>query len=191
MLVGLMGAGKTCVGRRLARRLGRPFVDADDEIVRAAGADIPEIFRRLGEAAFREGERRVIARLLEGPVHVLATGGGAFVDPATRALVRQRAVSVWLRADLDLLDRRTRGRGGRPLLDGPDPRATLAALLAAREPCYAEADVIVESDESPPEKMVDRVLRALAAHAHDPSHGNPSLIGTPAAPDTAAAKGRA
>lgn len=169
VLVGLMGAGKTCIGRRLARRLGLPFVDADDEIVKAAGTDIPEIFRRLGEAAFRDGERRVIARLLQGPAHVLATGGGAFVHPATRSLIRQRAVSVWLRADLDVLDRRTRGRSGRPLLEGGDPRATLAALMAARAPFYGEADVTVDSDDVPPEKMVDRVLQALAALAARPA----------------------
>lgn len=181
-----MGAGKTCIGRRLARRLGRPFIDADDEIVKAAGADIPEIFHRLGEAAFRDGERRVIARLLQGPVHVLATGGGAFVDPATRALVRQHAVSVWLRADLDLLDKRTRGRGGRPLLEGPDPRGTLATLKAAREPCYAQADVVVDSDDVPPEKIVDRVLRTLAAYSRDTGRSEPPTAGGASADPAAA-----
>ena len=133
-LVGLMGAGKSSIGRRLAQRLKVPFIDADAEIEAAAGATIEEIFERHGEAAFREGERRVIARLLEGPVQVLATGGGAFMDPATRALMRERAITVWLRADLELLLSRVTRRNNRPLLKGGDPRAVLERLMAERYP---------------------------------------------------------
>lgn len=163
VLVGLMGAGKTCIGRRLARRLQMDFVDADEEIVRAAGASIAEIFRRYGESAFRESERRVIGRLLDEP-RVLATGGGAFVDTATRELIRQRGISVWLRADLDLLHKRTRGRGGRPLLETEDPRATLAALMTARHPFYAQADIVIDSHDEAPEKTTDHVLEAVQAY---------------------------
>jgi shikimate kinase len=161
VLVGLMGAGKTCIGRRLARRLELPFVDTDDEVEKAAGAAIPEIFRRFGEQAFRDGERRVIARLLSEPPQVLATGGGAFVDQWTRAAIRESAVSVWLRAELDILVGRTVGRGSRPLLETSDPRATLAALMAARHPIYALADLVIDSTDEPPEVTTDRVLQAL------------------------------
>jgi shikimate kinase len=164
VLVGLMGAGKTCVGRRLAHRLRLPFIDADEAIADAAGATVTEIFAAMGEAAFRDGERRVIARLLAGPPQVLATGGGAFVDPATRALIRERGISVWLRASLDVLDRRTRGRGGRPLLEVADPRAALATLLAVREPIYAQADVVVDTSDEPADFTTGRVLDALLAH---------------------------
>ena len=134
VLVGLMGAGKTSVGRRLAVLLGMPFVDADKEIEKAAGCAIPEIFAAHGEAAFRDGERRVIARLLKDPPHVLAAGGGAFMDPETRARIRDDALSVWLRADIDLLLERVGGRRGRPLLDTGDRRAILAALIEERHP---------------------------------------------------------
>jgi shikimate kinase len=164
VLIGLMGAGKTCIGRRLARRLQMSFVDADEEIVNAAGATITEIFRRYGESAFREGERRVIARLLNAPPQVLATGGGAFIDATTRALIKERSISVWLRADLDVLDKRTRGRGGRPLLQTDDPRATLAALMVARYPIYAQADVIVDSSNESPDVTTSRVLEAVRAY---------------------------
>ena len=159
-----MGCGKTCIGRRLARRLQLSFADADDEIVNAAGLAVPEIFATLGESAFRDGERRVIARLLAGPPHVLATGGGAFLDPETRRLIRERGISIWLRASLDVLDRRTRGRGGRPLLDVGDPRAVLARLMAVRQPIYAKADIVVDTDDEPAESTARRVLAALSAH---------------------------
>ena len=147
VLVGLMGAGKTSVGRRLASRLGLPFVDADQEIEAAAGCTIQEIFDRFGEAGFRDGERRVIARLLEGPPHVLSTGGGAFMDPATRALIRRRGLSVWLRAELDVLVARTARRDNRPLLKTGEPRDILRRLMETRYPVYAEADLTVDSDE--------------------------------------------
>jgi shikimate kinase len=163
-LVGLMGAGKSSIGRRLAQRLKVAFVDADTEIELAAGATVEEIFERHGEAAFRDGERRVIARLLEGPVHVLATGGGAFMDPATRALIRERAVSIWLRADLELLLPRVTRRNNRPLLKTGEPRAVLERLMAERNPIYAEADITVDTLDGPPEVTLDRVMAALAAH---------------------------
>jgi shikimate kinase len=162
-LVGLMGAGKSCIGRRLAARLELPFVDADREIEEAAGCSIPEIFARHGEQAFRDGERRVILRLLEGPPHVLATGGGAFMDARTREAIRGRAVSVWLRADLELLLRRVSRRNDRPLLQVADPRIRLTQLMAERHPVYAEADIIVDSADGPPEATLERVLAALAA----------------------------
>jgi len=161
VLVGLMGAGKSCIGKRLAQRLGLAFVDADHEIERAAGCTIAEIFERHGEMDFRDGERRVIARLLQNPVHVLATGGGAFMDPRTRELIRERAVSVWLRADLDLLMRRVSRRTDRPLLRVADPRQRLAELIALRYPVYAEADITVDSADGPPEATLERVVAAL------------------------------
>ena len=164
VLVGLMGAGKSCVGRRLAAALSLPFLDADKEIEEAAGCSIPELFKRYGEAAFRDGERRVIHRLLDGPKHVLATGGGAFMDPRIRGEIREKGISVWLRADLDLLVRRTQRRGNRPLLQVVDPHAKLAELMAERYPVYAEADITVDSDDSPPEAMVERVMAALRGH---------------------------
>src|SRR5438445_5652712 len=137
VLVGLMGAGKSKIGRRLAARLGLPFFDSDPEIEAAAGETIEEIFANRGERVFREGERRVIARLLAQPVHVLATGGGAFMDPATRAVIRCRGVTVWLRADLDVLAARVARRTNRPLLQERDPRAVLAELIERRYPIYA------------------------------------------------------
>ncbi|MDW8445034.1 MAG: 3-dehydroquinate synthase [Acetobacteraceae bacterium] len=164
VLVGLMGAGKSAIGRRLAARLGLPFVDADAEIERAAGMSIRDIFATLGEAAFRDGERRVIARLLAGPQIVLATGGGAFMDPETRALVRARGRSVWLKVDLPILVRRVSGRNDRPLLAGGDPAAILADLAAKRHPIYAEADVVVHCRDEAPEQTTTRVLNALLAH---------------------------
>ncbi len=162
VLVGLMGAGKTKIGRRLAARLNLPFFDSDTEIETAAGETIEEIFRNRGEAVFRDGERRVIARLLAQPVHVLATGGGAFMDPATRALIVRRGVSVWLRADLDVLLARVARRNNRPLLQQQDPRTVLAALIERRHPVYAEADVIIDSGEGPLELTTTRVIAALA-----------------------------
>jgi shikimate kinase len=163
VLVGLMGAGKSSIGRRLGQRQGCPFVDADKEIEKAAGCSIEEIFERHGEAAFRDGERRVIARLLGNPPQVLATGGGAFMDPQTRAAVRQQGISVWLRADLDLLVRRTGRRNNRPLLKGKDRRVILQDLIDERYPVYAEADVVVDIDDSPPEVTTSRVAAAIAA----------------------------
>jgi len=161
VLVGLMGAGKSCIGRKLATALGVDFVDADNEIETAAGCTIEQIFESHGESAFRDGERRVIARLLDQPPHVLASGGGAFVDPATRQAIRARAISVWLRADLEILLRRTARRDHRPLLKQGNPRQILQDLMAKRHPVYAEADIIVDSADGPPEVTLDRVLAAL------------------------------
>jgi shikimate kinase len=161
VLVGLMGAGKSSIGRRLAQALALPFTDADTEIEAAAGVSIEEIFARDGEAVFRSGERRVIARLLDNPVQVLATGGGAFMDPETRALIRARAISVWLKADLDVLLARVSRRGNRPLLKDGDPRAILSRLIEERYPIYAEADITVESVDGPPEATLAKVVAAL------------------------------
>lgn len=165
VLVGLMGAGKTTVGRRLAAKLRVPFFDADEEIEVAANMRISEFFEAYGEAAFRDGERKVIERLLNGPPHVLATGGGAFMNEKTRALVKAQATSVWLKADLDLLVKRTALRSHRPLLQSGDPREILARLLEERAPTYAEADITVDSVEGPHTKTVDRTLKALSAAA--------------------------
>jgi shikimate kinase/3-dehydroquinate synthase len=164
VLVGLMGAGKTSIGRRLAARLGLPFLDADAEIERAAGTTIAEIFARYGEPAFRDGERRVISRLLSDAPVVLATGGGAWMDAQTRALVRGRAISVWLRCPLPVLLRRVAGRDHRPLLQQGDPAEVLARLAAQRHPVYAEADVIVDCVDEPPEMTTNRVMDAIAAY---------------------------
>jgi shikimate kinase len=161
VLVGMMGAGKTSVGRRLADALDLPFFDADEEIERAAGRTIPEIFDQRGEAEFREGERRVIARLLEQPAHVLATGGGAFVDPETRELVSRHAISVWLKASAEVLARRVARKTNRPLLRGKDPRETLQALLDKREAAYGQADLTVESGDGPHHATVEAILTAL------------------------------
>ena len=162
VLVGLMGAGKSSIGRRLAQRLDLDFVDADTEIERAAACTIEEIFARCGEPAFRDGERRVIVRLLEDrPPIVLATGGGAFMDPETRAAIRRHAVSIWLRADLEVLLRRVARRSNRPLLKQGDPRDVLTRLIQVRHPVYAEADLVVDSDDSPPEVTVEKVVSAL------------------------------
>ena len=165
VLIGLMGAGKTSVGLRLAERLRAPFHDSDAAVERAANMSVAEIFEAFGEAGFRDGERRVIARLLgEGP-QVLATGGGAWMQPETRAAIAGRAVSVWLKADLDLLVARTAGRTHRPLLNRDDPRAVLARLVETRYPVYALADVTVESvaDQSH-DAMAAQIEAALAAH---------------------------
>jgi shikimate kinase/3-dehydroquinate synthase len=164
LLVGMPGAGKSAIGRRLAARLGREFRDADQEIEAAAGQPITEIFARWGEAGFRDGERRVIARLIaEGPI-VLATGGGAYADAATRALIRDSgAVTVWLRCRLPTLLRRVAGREHRPLFLGQDPEAVLRRLMAARHPCYAEADIVVDCMDDSPEVTTRRVAEAIAA----------------------------
>ena len=160
-LVGMMGAGKTAIGRRLATRLDIPFVDADDEIEAAAGRSIEDIFKKYGETAFRSGEHRVIDRLLKDPVHVMATGGGAFINAATRCELRRHTISLWLRADLDVLWHRVSRRSDRPMLKTPDPRGTLAKLIESRYPIYAEADITVDSVDGPPEDIVDRVLSAI------------------------------
>jgi shikimate kinase len=164
VLVGLMGAGKSSIGRLLSRHLGLEFVDADAEIEAAAGASIEEIFKEHGEAAFRSGERRVIARLLAGPVRVIATGGGAFMNEATRAAIKKSATSVWLKADLETLLKRVTRRGGRPLLKDNDPRMVLQQLVAERGPVYGKADITVETSENPPADVADRVIKALEAH---------------------------
>lgn len=156
-----MGAGKSSVGKRLASRLGFAFVDADTEIEKAAGASIPDIFAEHGEAVFRDGERRVIARLLEHPRTVLATGGGAFMNPETRARIRDRGISIWLRAELDVLTRRCARRGNRPLLQNGDIRGTLARLMAERYPIYAEADIVVDTGDGPHEDVVENIIQAL------------------------------
>lgn len=161
VLVGLMGAGKSTIGRRLAECLGLDFVDADQEIEAAAGCTVPEFFERHGEDEFRKGERRVIARLLERPTHVLATGGGAFMDPDTRAATRQHGVSVWLRADLDTLTKRARRRNDRPLLQRGDPRAVLESLMATRYPVYAEADITIDSADGSHDDVVDEIIARL------------------------------
>ena len=164
VLIGLMGVGKSCIGRRLASALGLDFVDADAEIEAAAGCSIQDIFDCHGEAAFRDGERRVIARLLKQPPHVLATGGGAFMDPDTRALIKDRGISLWLRADLPLLVKRTSRRNNRPLLKRGDPKEILARLMKERYPIYAEADITVDSQDGPPEVTVRRARAALEAY---------------------------
>ena len=163
-LVGLMGAGKSAIGKRLALRLGLPFVDADDEIEHAAGCTIAEFFERFGETEFRAGERRVISRLLAGPAHVLSTGGGAYMDTETRALMRAHAITVWLRADLEVLHDRVKKRTHRPLLRGGDPREILERLMSQRYPVYAEADIVVDSTAQPADITTDQVLEALRRH---------------------------
>ncbi len=165
VLVGLMGAGKTCIGKRLAQRLGLAFVDADTEIEEAAGCTITDIFKYYGEAEFRDGERRVILRLLDRPPHVLATGGGAYMDPTVRARMRDEAITVWLRADLDLLVSRVTRKGeSRPLIAGKDAREVLARLMEERYPVYAEADITIDSARESPDATVARVIAALKDH---------------------------
>jgi shikimate kinase len=163
VLVGLMGAGKTTIGRRLATRLDLPFRDADQEIEAAAGMAVSDIFATYGEPSFRDGERRVIARLLtEGPM-VLATGGGAYMCPETRTRIAESGISVWLKVDHDTLMRRVRRRSHRPLLQNPDPEATMRRLMAERYPVYALADMTVDSQDMPHERVVSGVVRALEA----------------------------
>lgn len=162
-LIGLMGVGKSTVGKRLAARLGLPFVDADAEIETAAGMTIAEIFERYGEPHFRDGERRVIARLVAGAPQVIATGGGAFLDPETRALILARCTAIWLDADIDTLARRVARRDHRPLLRGKDPVEVLTGLAAKRNPVYAEAHLAVRSGQGSAERVVDDIVAALAA----------------------------
>ncbi|MGZ8390401.1 MAG: shikimate kinase [Rhodoplanes sp.] len=163
VLVGMMGAGKSSIGRRLAKKLDLPFVDADAEIELAAGMPITDIFEHHGEEYFRSGEARVIARLLEQGRRVLATGGGAFMNPATRDLIGAKGISVWLKAEPDVLLRRIRRRSDRPLLRTPDPEATLKRLIEERYPVYTEADVTIHSRDVPHEIIVDEIIGAVAA----------------------------
>jgi shikimate kinase len=161
VLIGMMGAGKSTIGRRLATRLSLDFVDADHEIERAAGMTIPEIFATQGEAQFRDGERRVMGRLLSRGPQVLATGGGAYVNAETRARIAEAGISIWLKADFDVLMRRVRKRPGRPLLHTPDPEGTLRRLIADRYPIYAGADITVTSRDGPHEAIVNEIIAAV------------------------------
>lgn len=172
VLIGMMGAGKTTVGRRLAARLGRHFVDSDEEVEKAAGMSIEDIFAAHGEADFRAGEVKVIARLLKESGIVLGTGGGAFMNAETRALIKQSAVSVWIKADFDLLFQRVSRRSNRPLLKTANPRETLQKLIDARYPTYAEADITIVSRDVPQDQVASEVIDAIVAH-----------FGTPATPD--------
>jgi shikimate kinase len=162
VLVGLMGAGKTSIGKRLAQRLGLPFVDADHEIERAHVMTIPEIFEKHGEAYFRAGEVRVVARLLKDGPQILATGGGAYMNPETRDNIRARGISLWLKADLDVLMRRVKRRQDRPLLKQADPEAVLKRLMDERYPVYAEADLAIHSREASHEEIVEEAVQVLA-----------------------------
>src|ERR1700676_1707487 len=163
VLVGMMGAGKSTVGRRLSARLRLPFLDADSEIEAAAGMSIPDIFEINGEPHFRDGEARVIARLLDSGPAVLATGGGAFMREETRGRIGAKAVSIWLKADADIIMRRVRRRADRPLLQTPDPAATVGRLMSEREPVYQRADLTIWSREVPHEKIVDECIEGLHA----------------------------
>ncbi|MDP1732325.1 MAG: shikimate kinase [Devosia sp.] len=168
VLVGMMGAGKTTVGRRLANRLGRRFVDSDEEIEAAAGMTIEDIFKTHGEADFRSGEVRVISRLLRDPDIVLGTGGGAFINPETRALIKAQAVSVWIKADFELLFARVSRRSDRPLLKTTNPRETLRGLIEARYPTYAEADVTIVSKDVPQDVVASEIITGLLALLNRP-----------------------
>ena len=164
VLIGMMGAGKTTVGRRLAARLGRHFVDSDEEVEKAAGMSIEDIFAAHGEADFRAGEVKVIARLLKESGMVLGTGGGAFMNAETRTLIKQSAVSVWIKADFDLLFQRVSRRSNRPLLKTANPRETLQKLIDARYPTYAEADITITSRDVPQDQVASEVIDAIVAH---------------------------
>lgn len=172
VLVGMMGAGKTTVGRRLAQRLARRFVDSDEEIEKAAGMPIADIFAIHGEADFRAGEVKVISRLLRDENLVLGTGGGAFINSETRALVKQQALSVWLKADFDLLFARVARRSNRPLLKTADPRATLRSLMHHRYPIYGEADITVMSRDVPHEQVASDVVDAMLAYLEEATAGD-------------------
>lgn len=171
VLVGMMGAGKTTVGRRLAQRLARRFVDSDEEIEKAAGMPIADIFAIHGEADFRAGEAKVISRLLRDENLVLGTGGGAFINAETRELVKQQALSVWLKADFDLLFARVARRSNRPLLKTSDPRATLRDLMHHRYPIYGEADITVVSRDVPHEQVASDVVDAVLAYLEEATAG--------------------
>jgi shikimate kinase len=183
VLVGMMGAGKSTIGRRLAARLHLPFVDADIEIEAAAGMSIPDIFETHGEPHFRDGEARVIARLLESGPAVIATGGGAFMREDTRNRIRDKAISIWLKADADTIMKRVRRRADRPLLQTADPAATVSRLLEAREPVYQSADLTIASREVPHDRIVDECLEALRARlgagAAAPEQGRDGMSVTP------------
>ncbi|MFM9852649.1 MAG: shikimate kinase [Sphingomonadaceae bacterium] len=165
VLIGLMGVGKTTIGRRLAARLSLEFVDADHEIERASALTITEIFERFGEAHFRDGERRVIARLINGVPRVIATGGGAFMNDETRTLILESATAIWIDADIDTLADRVARRNNRPLLAGKDPRKALAELAAVRNPVYALAPIHIRSQPAPHDATVALILEALSCHA--------------------------
>jgi shikimate kinase len=167
VLVGMMGAGKTSIGRRLANLLHLPFLDADSEIEKAANLTIPEIFANYGEAEFREGEKRVVARLLAGGPAVLATGGGAFMSEDTRERCRSEGVTIWLKADVPVLLERVRKKGNRPLLNREDPEGVMRKLLAEREPIYALADITIASREGPHQAVVGEIIAALDAHLNE------------------------
>jgi shikimate kinase len=164
VLVGLMGAGKSTVGRRLAKRLGLPFVDSDDEIEDAAGCSAAELFERYGDADFRDGERRLVARLVDGTVRVIATGGGAYVDPRTRKLLNEQSITVWLDAPVEVLTERTGRRDTRPLLRNGDRKGTLEQLSEKRGPAYAQAHIRVKSGEGKHKKVVETILKSLEDH---------------------------
>ncbi len=174
VLVGMMGAGKTTVGRRLANRLNRRFIDSDEEVEKAAGMSIEDIFKLHGESDFRAGEVKVIARLLKEPEVVLGTGGGAFINPDTRALVKAEAISVWIKADFDLLFARVSRRSNRPLLKTTNPKETLRKLIDARYPIYAEADIAVMSRDIPQDQVATDVIDALIARLQpaEAAHGH-------------------
>jgi shikimate kinase len=163
VLIGMMGAGKSTIGRRVAARLRLPFLDADTEIEAAAGMSIPDIFEAHGEPHFRDGEARVIARLLDGGPAVVATGGGAFMREETRNRVRDKAVSIWLKADADVIMKRVRRRSDRPLLQNADPEGTVSRLLGEREPVYGTADLTILSRDVPHDRIVDECIEALHA----------------------------
>ncbi len=164
VLVGLMGVGKSTVGRRLARRLGLPFVDSDSEIEEAVGLPWGELFERYGEADYRDGERRLVARLVDGEVKVIATGGGVFVDPRTRELLKEKTITVWLDAPVDVLAERTSRRNTRPLLKNGDPKGTLERLAEIERQAYAEAHLHVKSGDGAHKEVVDAIVDALDKH---------------------------
>ena len=168
VLIGMMGAGKTSTGRRLAAHLGIDFVDSDLEMESAAGMTIPEIFARHGEPYFRDRESRVVERLIGSGPRVVATGGGAFIHPATRRTIKASGFSVWIKADFDVLMRRIRKRSNRPLMRTPDPEATLKSLMAERYPVYAEADLTIVSRDCSHDVVVDEMVAAVAAHLLGP-----------------------
>jgi shikimate kinase len=178
VLVGMMGAGKSTIGRRMAMRLRLPFIDADHEIEAAAGMSIPDIFEVHGEPHFRDGEARVIARLLESGPILLATGGGAFMRDDTRQRIRDSAISMWLKADADVILRRVKKRENRPLLKTPDPAGTIARLIEARHPFYEQTDITIDSRDVPHEKIVDEAIVALHEHLFRPHPA--SAISSPA-----------
>jgi len=179
VLVGMMGAGKSTIGRRLSLRLRLPFLDADTEIETAAGMSIPDIFEARGEPDFRDGEARVIARLLDSGPGVLATGGGAFMREETRNRIRDKAVSIWLKADADIIMRRVRRRADRPLLQTADPEATVGRLIREREPIYQHADLTIWSRDVPHEKIVDECIEALYGRLCGGSATVSTQAGTP------------